>query len=94
MSYLGQTVQQFVPTYVVKSDYLPTRVVDGNAAQTSQLVFLHLLSSYVNMNKKREEEEYSHKDLLISTQIDMPPSEFMKMLKSTNPWTRTNSILL
>ncbi len=94
MSYLGQTVQQFVPTYVVKSDYLPTRVVDGNAAQTSQLVSVHLLSSYVNMNRKREEEEYSHRDLLISTQIDMPPSEFMRMLKSTSPWTRINSILL
>lgn len=36
MSY--QTINQFIPNYVVKSDYLPTRVVDGNTAQTAQLV--------------------------------------------------------
>ena len=38
MSYHGQTINAFIPNYVVKSDYLPTRVVDGNAAQTAQLV--------------------------------------------------------
>jgi hypothetical protein len=32
------TVERLVPNYVIKSDYLPTRVVDGNSAQTAQLV--------------------------------------------------------
>lgn len=38
MSYQTQTINSFIPNYVVKSDYLPTRVVDGNTAQTAQLV--------------------------------------------------------
>jgi len=38
MSY--QTVTQLVPNYVVKSDYLPTRVVDGNQLQHGQLVLM------------------------------------------------------
>ena len=38
MSYQGQTVSHFIPNYVVKSDYLPTRVIDGNTSQTAQLV--------------------------------------------------------
>lgn len=37
-SFQGQTVNTFVPNYVVKSDYLPTKVVDGNQSQTAQLV--------------------------------------------------------
>lgn len=41
--YQGQTVTSFIPTYVVKSDYLPTRVLDGNTAQTSQLVHLSIM---------------------------------------------------
>lgn len=32
------TVDRLIPNYVIKSDYLPTRVVDGNPAQTAQLV--------------------------------------------------------
>jgi hypothetical protein len=42
-TYQGQTIQQFIPNYVVKSDYLPTRVVDGNTAQTTQLVILKVM---------------------------------------------------
>ena len=41
MSYYpgGQTsVRQFIPNYVVKSDYLPTVVRDGNNATTADLV--------------------------------------------------------
>jgi len=34
----AQTVNAYIPNYVLKSDYLPTRVVDANTAQTSQLV--------------------------------------------------------
>ena len=33
-------VQEFVPTYTVKSEYLPTnRVVDANQGQTAEWVF-------------------------------------------------------
>ena len=40
MSYQqGQNINQYIPHYVAKSDYLPTRVVDGNNSQTSQLVW-------------------------------------------------------
>jgi len=33
-----QTINAYIPNYVLKSDFLPTRVVDGNTTQTSQLV--------------------------------------------------------
>lgn len=36
----GPTINQFIPNYIVKSDYLPTRVVEGNQGQTSQLVLI------------------------------------------------------
>lgn len=47
MSFINpsQTVAHFIPNYVVKSDYLPTRVQDGNTSQTAQLV--HFLSYLV-----------------------------------------------
>ena len=56
MSYQAQTIQQFIPNYVVKSDYLPTRVVDGNTSQTSQLVTLTLItaSTIRGREKKRK----------------------------------------
>ncbi len=40
MSYHAQTINSFIPTYVVKSDYLPTVVNDGGNSQTAQLVLL------------------------------------------------------
>ncbi len=43
-----QSINQYIPNYVVKSDYLPnTRVVEGNTTQTSQLVitYIYLASS-------------------------------------------------
>ena len=33
-----QTVNQYIPGYIVKSDYLPTRVIEGQNSQTSELV--------------------------------------------------------
>lgn len=36
---INHVVQEFVPTYTVRSEYLPTnRVVDGNQAETSEWV--------------------------------------------------------
>lgn len=42
MSY-QQGINQFIPGYVVKSDFLPTRVVEGNTSQTAELVQLILI---------------------------------------------------
>ena len=36
------TVNEYVPTYQVKSDYLPTRVQDGNQNQTNVWVLFFL----------------------------------------------------
>ena len=46
MSYYQQghhQVREYVPTYVVRSDYLPTQVQDGNQSQTSQWVSIKLI---------------------------------------------------
>lgn len=37
-----QSVRQFVPTYVVKSDYLPTVVHEGHNATTADLVYFYV----------------------------------------------------
>lgn len=34
----GNSLREYVPHYVVKSDFLPTRIVEGNSAQTTELV--------------------------------------------------------
>ena len=56
MSYQGQTIQQFIPNYIVKSDYLPTKVVDGNTSQTAQLVIkvLMIVGPIRGCQKKRQ----------------------------------------
>lgn len=44
MSYQAQqTINHYIPNYVVKSDYLPSRVVDGNQSQTNQLVCSNII---------------------------------------------------
>ena len=70
-------INQFVPNYVIKSDYLPTRVIDGNNSQTAELVKLPLRSSD-NTKRKKEEEESSHKGQLTLTQIVTHPTRFTK----------------
>lgn len=93
MSYQqGQGINQFIPNYVVRSDYLPnTRVVEGNNTQTSQLViFLFILSS-ANMKNRKEEEECSPNDLLNLILTVMLPSKSMKVLELTDQSTNSNS---
>ena len=47
-TYQGQTITHFIPNYVVKSDYLPTRVVDGNQVQTTQwVIFTFILDQII-----------------------------------------------
>jgi hypothetical protein len=38
MSYQQTSINQFIPGYQVKSDFLPTRVVEGNASEINELV--------------------------------------------------------
>ena len=37
-----QNINQIIPNYVVKSDYLPTRVVEANSTDHAQLVCFFL----------------------------------------------------
>ena len=34
----GNSLREYIPHYIVKSDFLPTRVVEGNNPQTAELV--------------------------------------------------------
>jgi hypothetical protein len=45
------------------------------------------------MKNKKDKEEFSHKDQLNSTQIDMFQSELMRMLELTNQSQNNNSKL-
>ena len=80
MSYQqGQNINQYIPNYVTRSDYLPnTRVVEGTNTQTSQLVCSFLSSSFVNMKNRKGEEEFSLNVLLNLTPTDMSPTRFMR----------------
>lgn len=37
---MSNSINHYIPNYVVKSDFLPTRVVEGQTAQTSELVIV------------------------------------------------------
>lgn len=67
MSYQAQTINQFIPNYVVKSDYLPTRVVDGNTAQTSQLVIFTLIIASPIRGREKERKSIHPKTSLIQS---------------------------
>lgn len=47
MSYQpAHNVQEFVPTYTVRSEYLPTnRVIEGNQGQVSEWVIIKFISA-------------------------------------------------
>ena len=96
MSYIpqGQTIHQFVPNYVVKSDYLPTRVVEGNNSQAAQLVTLIINLSSANMRKKKEEDESSPPDQPNSTLADTLHSKSQKLLELITPLTNKASAVL
>ena len=84
MSYYHQGgIRQYVPTYVVKSDYLPTVVHEGHNATTADLViYLFYILSWEDIKMKKEEEECSLKDPLNSTPTDMSAIAHMSMLAS------------
>ena len=45
-------LSDFVPTYVPKSDYLPTRVIDSNQGEANKWVPIHLNSSPPTIGKR------------------------------------------
>jgi hypothetical protein len=97
MSYItnqGQTINHFIPHYVVKSDFLPTRVVEGNQGQTAQWVKFVFYYRLDNIKKKKEEEEYSHRDQFNSILADMHHSRFMKLLESIDLSMNNISVVL
>ena len=94
MSFQNTThvVQEFVPTYTVKSEYLPTnRVLDGKQAETTEWVWFILLFSSEDMKNKKDQEKSSLKNQLSSTQIDTSQSELMRTLESTSRSQSNNS---
>lgn len=78
---VGTSINQFVPNYVVKSDYLPTHVHEGSNQRTSEAVHIYLIPSCIYMKNKREEGSSILKDPQISYLADMHPIEFMKMFE-------------
>ena len=62
----SRRLNEFVPSYVPKSDYLPTRVVDSNQSEANQWVLIHLSSSPITKDKRRKDMS-TLKDLLNST---------------------------
>jgi hypothetical protein len=87
MSHYQQTtheVREFVPTYVVRSDYLPTQVRDGNQSQTAQWVHKNIIFSYENTKNRKEEAEFSPKGQSNSTRTDTFPSGPTRMSESIN----------
>ena len=96
MSYTNTThvVQEFVPTYTVKSEYLPTnRVLDGKQAETTEWVRFILLFSSEDMKNKKDQAKSSLKSQLSSTPIDTSQSELMRTSESTNQSQNNNSKL-
>ena len=84
-------LQEFVPTYVSKSDYLPTnRVVETNQNEANQWVQL-LLSSFPPTKDRNARVTFTLKDQQSSTPIDMFQWRPMKMFLSINPSQRRNS---
>ena len=64
-----QNINQFIPHYVVKSDYLPnTRVVDGNNTQTAQLVLFPLFLASPIWRIEKEGKSFHPKTSRLSTQ--------------------------
>jgi hypothetical protein len=78
------TINEFIPNYTVKSDYLPTRVGDGNQAQTAEWVLNFLLCSSEDTKRRKEEEESSLKDQWNSTHKDTFHSELIRMSRLTS----------
>ena len=72
-------LNEFVPNYVPHSDYLTSnRVVDNNIPEAQKWVFL-LLSRWLLMTNRSEEDRCTPRDRLISTLSAMCPSELTRM---------------
>jgi hypothetical protein len=88
---MSHRLNEFIPTYVVHSDYLSTnQVVDNRQTEAQQLVHLFIFSSN-NMRLREQEEECLLNDQLISIQEDMFLLELMRMLRLTSLFLKSNS---
>jgi hypothetical protein len=63
----GQSIQQFIPNYVVRSDFLPTRVVEGNQGQTAQWVNYTIILDQTIWIRKKKRKSVHTKTCLIQS---------------------------
>lgn len=71
-------LNEFVPTYVPHSDYLPNRVVDVHQSEAQQWVNISLFSCQT-INNKKNWAKSTHKNPLSSTPTDTFLSAHTKM---------------
>lgn len=67
MSY-QQGIHQFVPGYVVKSDFLPTRVSEGTNSQTNELVHIPFIIAQKLLRRKEKRQSFYAKACRIQSQ--------------------------
>ena len=87
----GHGLREFIPHYVVRSDYLPNQVTEGNNAQTQELVIFPLFSSAAT-KKKGETVECSPKSPLNSTPAGINLLSPTRMSSSTSPSMNSISV--
>lgn len=81
----GRRLNEFVPTYVPHSDYLPTnKVVDGNTTEVNQWVRIFLWS-WPTTKLRREQVTFTPPSLLISTPADTFRFGPMRTCRSIDP---------
>jgi len=83
-------LREFIPTYQVRSDYLPGTVREGNNPQVNELVTIFLFSSE-DTKMKEEEVEFSLKDLESLTLTDTYHSLPMSTLQQKELLVMMNS---
>ena len=85
-------IQEYVPTYQLKSDYLPNRVTEGERDnQASEVVNCYFYFSCDFTNRKREEDTSTPIDQSSSTLTGTGQSGSTKMWKSISPSANNNS---
>lgn len=83
-------LQEFVPTYTAKSDYLPTRVVESNQGEANQWVLIHSSSSPPTKGRK-DRDTSTPRGPPSSTLIGTSPSRPTRTSRSTSPSPKASS---
>ena len=84
-------LNEFVPTYVPHSDFLPNKVVDSTQPELQQWV-LSASSRSPTMNNKKDSAMSTPKNQLSSIPTDTSPFAPMRMWSSTDPSQNRSSI--